>query len=117
MFKNTKSHKNETIEHFMVKILCWKCCLELNHEAYTEYIVTGTGVFDVFDTTTGIIYEIEPRLNHKKLREKWAQYKVVSGVTDIVVIPYKTIMKKFSKSRFETSTLRELVKEIKRYVN
>jgi len=41
MFKNSKSNKSETIEHFLVKTLVWKCCLELNHEAYTEYVVDG----------------------------------------------------------------------------
>ena len=117
MFKNSKSNKSETIEHFMVKLLCWKCCLELNHKAYIEYVVEGTGVFDVFDETTGIIYEIEPKMNYKKLREKWAQYKVVCGVNDIVLIPYKRIMTALSGLTFTDDTRRRLVKEIKRYIH
>lgn len=116
-FKFSKSNKSETVEHFITKTVVFKCCLELNHKTYLEYVIPGTGVFDVFDETTGVIYEIEPRLNQKKQDIKWNQYKCLTGVKDLIIIPYKQIMNDIGELPFNRQTLRIWVNEIKKYVN
>ena len=116
-FKNSKSNKAETIEHFITKTIVFKCCLEVNHKAHLEHVIPGTGVFDVFDETTGVIYEIEPRLDKKKQEAKWNQYKCLAGVNDLVIVPYKKIMKDVGELPLNRQTLWKWVKEIRKYIN
>jgi hypothetical protein len=112
MFKNTKSHKNETPEHFITKVLIWKSLIENGHKATLEYD-SGVGVFDVFDHTTGKIYEVEPVIKPAKTLSKWSQYKDCGFVKDLVVVPYRSLFKKVGVN---SKSVKELLLEIKGYI-
>ena len=111
-FIHRTSNKSETIEHFFIKVLVWKCCLERGHDAVIEYFLVGTGVLDVFDRSTGVIYEIEPVFTKSKQESKWEQYKVTTGVKDLIVVPYKTII----ADLFKRKSFFGLKKEIEKYI-
>lgn len=117
-YMNAKSNKAETIEHFMCKMMVYKKLLEHNHKVAIEVYMPGNGVMDVFDYTTGVIYEIEPRLNKTKLQTKWNQFKNCNGVDDIVMIPYKKILKDVGvdTKTFSVSLLREWREEVEKYI-
>lgn len=111
MFKNCKSHKNETVEHFIIKTILWKILLEKNRNAFLEFD-SGVGVFDVFDKTKAVVYEVEPSMRRKEM--KWSQYKDCALVEDLVMLPYKQIMKKVG---VDSNLLKKLKKEIEEYVS
>lgn len=118
MFMNCKTHKNETDEHWFTKILTWKILMEHCHEAAIECPL-GAGVVDVFDRSTGIIYEIEPVFNKDKQAHKWDQYKTDSYVKDMVIIPYKTILEKvgWKEVPFGRDFIYKWKKELKLHLN
>ncbi len=117
-FMNGKSNKAETIEHFMCKMMVYKVLLENNHQVQIERHVSGVGVMDVFDYTTGVIYEIEPVKNQEKTMQKWNQYNVVDGVKDLVIVPYKQILKEvgFDKEILSRSVLLAWRKKVDEHV-
>ncbi len=105
------------MEHFIIKCIVWKICLEMNHKAFIEYDIPGTGVLDIFDQDTGIIYEVEPVHNQKKIDKKWEKYGKNAIVTDIVLIPYRDIFRKLGRLPLTGGSLRILKEEIQKYVN
>jgi hypothetical protein len=111
-FKSTKSHKNETVEHFVTKCIVWKILLEANRKAQIERD-SGAGVNDCFDWTTGTVYEIEPHIRKDRLILKNNEYKVDALVKEVIMLPYKEI---FENAGISEDQVRKLKKEIEKYI-
>lgn len=113
-FIHSDSNKSETVEHFFTKMMVYKLLLERGYEVSLEYYIVGTGVMDVFDRTNGIVYEIEP--TKQKSQAKWQQFKVYSGVNEVVIVPYNEIMRRLTGEIFSSSALRLWKNEVKKHL-
>lgn len=111
-FKNTKSHKNETVEHFLTKSMVYKLLLENNRKASLERD-SGSGVNDVFDWDNGTVYEVEPTIRADRLELKNTQYKEDAFVKEVIILPYKKI---FADAGITPEQTKKLKEEIKKYL-
>jgi hypothetical protein len=118
MFLNCRTHSKETDEHFISKVMTWKILMEERHEATIECPL-GSGVVDVFDRSTGIIYEMEPYFNKDKQAQKWSQYSKDAYVKDMVIIPYKKILEEigWKEVPFGRDFIYKWKKELKKHLN
>lgn len=112
VFEHTKSHKNETVEHFFTKIMIMKILSEQNHDARIEYTL-ATGNVDCYDLTTSTAYEVEPRIDTKKLADKLERY-TKGGAKEVIMIPYKKI---WQSLQIAPENLRKWKKEIDQYLH
>jgi hypothetical protein len=100
------------MEHFIVKVICWKILLENNRQAQIERD-GGVGVNDCFDWTEGTVYEVEPTIRKDRLALKNTQYKQDAFVKEVIMLPYKEI---FEAAGITQEMTRKLKKEIEKYV-
>lgn len=113
-FIHSNSNKSETVEHFFTKLMVYKLLLERGHEVSLEFYINGTGVMDVFDRTTGVVYEIEP--TKQKADAKWRQFKLYTGVKEVVIVPYNEIMVKMRGQVFQKHSLNLWRSEVEKHL-
>lgn len=76
-------NRQETWHHFIAKCLLSKTLRDQGHDVFSEMAV-GTGIMDLIDLDTGIVYEIESRPGPKTLEQK--QALVVNTGLCVVII-------------------------------
>ena len=91
VFSHCTSHKNETLQHFFTKLMILKILQEKNRKALIEQNI-GYGIVDCYDYTNSIAYECEPRIDAKKLQEKYKKYSL-GGAKDVIIVPYEELWK------------------------
>lgn len=82
-------HNNkESIKHWIVKCIVFKILRERERVVGTEIEVDG-GIVDVIDVNNFIGYEIESKLNRRKIKEKLEQFDCLKDVflIDISKLP------------------------------
>lgn len=112
VFTHCQSHSKERIEHFLLKALVMKCLQEKRHKAFMEQSV-GDGSVDCYDYTTKYAYEIEPRIDNKKLIAKFNKYSL-GGAEEVIMIPYKEL---WDRVGVTPKQLRDLRKLVEMYLN
>ena len=80
-----KMHTLESLDHWITKALLFRILRRMKHDVITEFEITGMGVGDVFDLTTGVQYEVERVSYSKFLERRRGDYKRV-GV-EVIVVP------------------------------
>lgn len=84
----SSTDRSETLRHFIVKALVLYRCREIGHNAVMEFNAgEGIGIFDVFDKTTGIVYEPISQAKTVFIKDKGERYLKFAGVRDIIPIP------------------------------
>lgn len=112
VFGDIKSTKAETLPHFFTKMMVMKLLQEKRHKAMIE-VPVGHGTVDCYDFTTKYAYEIEPRVDRKKLKMKFDKYSL-GGAEEVIMIPYKEL---FKLLEIAPENLRKWRKAIDNYLN
>lgn len=77
--------QNEDWKHYLVKCILCKILKDLGHKIYTE-VDKGQGRVDVFDSTTGVVYEIETHPKKATSESKVERYSKSVYVKEVVII-------------------------------
>ena len=80
-----KMHTLESLDHWITKALLFRMLRKMKHDVISEFEITGMGVGDIFDLTTGVQYEVERVSYSKFLERRKGDYERV-GV-EVIVIP------------------------------
>lgn len=83
---NFFTEKGETIKHYLIKMIIYKLLRNEAHEVYVECQV-GEGIADVFDKTTGIVYEVQNTMGKALIQEKFQKYMKSVSCNDVKIIP------------------------------
>ena len=86
--KLIRDHK-EKLNHFSAKALMFFILRELRHDVTTEVEIVNVGVCDLYDITTGVIYEFESFGSKKTQRRVNEIYKHTGN--EIIVIDVKDL--------------------------
>lgn len=84
--QNYFTERNETWRHYALKMIVYKMLRNMGREVYIECSV-GLGIADVFDRTTGVVYEIQANMNDNILKKKAEQYMRSAFCNDVKIIP------------------------------
>ena len=86
--KLVRDHK-EKLNHFSAKALMFFVLREFKHDVVTEVTIIGVGVCDLYDITTGVIYEFETTHCKSVQRRVNEIYKQTNN--EIIVIDIKDL--------------------------
>ena len=87
--------RRESLKHWAIKSIMLKILMDRGRNAGSE-IEVGNGIADIFDSDTGIAYEIESRRNGKSRREKTAR---MSSAKDVLFIDSSKVPDDIFKAR------------------
>lgn len=77
--------QNEDWKHYFLKAIVYKLLKDKGHDVYTE-CDKGWGRVDVFDATTGTVYEIETHPRTETTNAKFAKYSKSVYVKEIIIL-------------------------------
>jgi len=72
-------HANESMKHWVVKAIIFKILKDLGRTVGSE-IEVRNGIVDIIDVNNCIAYEIESRLDEKRIRDKKLKYYALRDV-------------------------------------
>ena len=75
----------ESLDHWITKALLFRLLRKMKHDVITKFEITGMGVGDVYDLTTGVQYEVQRVSYSKFLERRKGDYDRV--VVEVIVIP------------------------------
>ena len=76
----------ETEKHSILKHLIASILERMGHKVHIEGILGSKGIGDVFDKTTGYIYEVQTKKQKEIESNKVRNYLLYCGVKDIIFI-------------------------------
>jgi len=84
------NRKSETISHSILKHLIASILERRGHIVFIEFHLSDgfpdSPIADVFDKTTGLVYEIQSRRQKKTEKEKCNRYLLHIGITDVIFV-------------------------------
>lgn len=83
------TEKGETFNHYIAKMICYKILRDRGHDCYIEFPLGEHGIADVFDFTTGLVYEFETDLKRINQKDKTSRYCQYCGVKDVIFFDLK----------------------------